>query len=183
MLQRSYMRTNYFEQRRDELFSAENVDETLELIREWKSYSFVQILQDVDLDTETKSKVVHLFFDLQFIQSEEIPHAIYVCALYGEWSLATFIAETSVSSGVGGTGGSGFGWKTLRKLIGNWDLFRDRKQLKELSLLIMKLDPKAMIQLNRWATQQAKNMGRVIKGYCDLCVGDSQKFAMMYSEL
>ena len=134
----------------------------------------------MDLDAETKTKVARTFFDLQFIQSDEIPHAIYVCGLYGEWALATFIAEHSVDAT---PKVEGFGWRTLRKLIGNWDLFRDRKQLKDLCLLIMKLDAKAMQQLNRWATQQAKRMGRVVKGYCDLCVGDSQKFAMMYSEL
>ena len=177
-MRRNVKMSNYFEQRRAQLFAEDAIDTTIDTIKEWKPFSFTQVITNVDLDPQTRTQVAQLFFDLGFILPQDLAHAVYLCGLYSEWSTANLIVEHAHEMT---PKPDGFGWRTLRKCIGNWDLFRDRKQLKELCIKIMKLDAKAMPQLNKWAMEYAKSMGRTVKGYCDLCAGDSQKFAMMYS--
>ena len=153
----------------------DQVEDTLTLIREYRNVELEDVLSNVDIDSDTKLQVIDLFWVLEWIT--DLPHIVYVCALYNEWKKAQQIIQETYEF----ARSSSFGWKVLRKMLGNWNVFRDRKQLKDLCLSIIQKDPKAMSSLNRWATEQAKKFGIVAKGYCDLCVGDSKMFAMMYS--
>ena len=144
------------------------------LIAEYRCWDVANIINDIDIDPETKSSLVYAFWKLGWIPDTELSHVILIAACNNEWELARTI--------VGFKPGMKH-WGTLRKLIGNWDRFRDRRQLKELCMFVMKADPTAMPSLNKWAVEYAKRLdGRVIKGYCDLCLGDSKTFAMMHSD-
>ncbi len=170
--------TKYFETRLEELFSPEELQQTVEFMKEWKPSTFSNIITNVDIDDETKHFVGELFFVLGWI--DDLSHAVLLCALHNQFTLASLIVTHQQQHK---PKCEGFGWKTLRKCLGNWDLCRDRKKLKELCLHIMTLDVKAMSTLNTWAIQHAKEQHRIIKGYCDFLNGDAKKFAMMYSEL
>ena len=104
---------------------------------------------------------------------EQIVHLIYLCALNNDWSFATSLLP-KVKHNL---------HLLLRKLLGNWDRFKDRRQLKHLCVEAMKQDTTAILKLNKWAKDQAKQYKMIVKGYCDFLKGESQIFAMQHSEL
>lgn len=170
---------SWYDQKRQDMFGLEQLQDTIAFLQEWKQVDFITMMNNVDLDSETKQDLGEKYFIIGWIH--DLSEAVLVSALQGEWNFAKLLIEHQewYQPAV-----QGFGWKTLRMLIGNWDNFRDRKLLKELCIFVMQKDAKAMPQLNKWAIHQAKKWNRgVVKGYCDLCVGDSKQFAMMYSEL
>jgi hypothetical protein len=153
------------------LFNSENLNSTLDILKQYRSHSELDIITNIDLESETKEKILELFYVLGWIN--DIHHTIYVAALNNEWEIAKNVSRWESKH-----------WSTLKKLIGNWDFFRNRRQLKDLCLHLINLDPKAMPTLNKWAIDHAKELKRVIKGYCDLCIsGEGKMFAMQYSEL
>jgi hypothetical protein len=153
------------------------VRDVLSLFHEYRKYDLSYILSCLDLDSDSKQLLVELFHKLNWITSdEEYAHLVFIAALYNEWEIAKFILELIQPS-------QKVHWIILRKLIANWSRFRDRRQLREMCIKVMQADPKAMPTLNEWARNKGKEQNIIIKGYCDLCQGESKVFAMSYSEL
>jgi hypothetical protein len=153
-------------------------DENIEFMKLYRHLSFSQIVADVDLEIETKQTLFTLFLVLGWIPESDIISTIFDCAINNEYQLAQTLLQFCYSQGQL----SKQGWKLLRKFLGNFDRFQDRKQLKELCILLMQLDPTSMPTLNKWAKEIGKQLGTVCKGYCDLLNGNSKQFAMLYSK-
>jgi myosin heavy subunit len=132
------------------------------------------IITNVDLDAETKQSTIEVWLSFGWLaQEEQIVHLIYLCALNNDWSFAASLLP-KVKHNL---------HLLLRKLLGNWDRFKDRRQLKHLCVDAMKQDTTAILKLNKWAKDQAKQYKMIVKGYCDFLKGESQIFAMQHSEL
>ncbi len=129
-----------------------------------------EILRDVDLDVDTKREVMEVFKQLDWI--DDAAQCVLDASLCNHLELAKDIVNFMSCKDH---------WKVLRKLIGNWNSFRNRRAVRDLCVHIISLNPKAMPTLNEWAKQQGKERGRCFKGYCDLCQGDNKQFAMQYS--
>ena len=143
------------------------------LLSEYRKQNLVDILKNLDIDSETKMSISQLWIKLSWI--EDSTYTAFIAAVHNEWNIAYLLVDAKDNQLVN--------WKLLRMLLGNWGQFRDRRQLKELCIHIMQQDEKAMPKLNQWAIDFGKAQGKVFKGYCDLCSGDNKAFAMQYSEL
>jgi hypothetical protein len=154
----------------DKWFTKENLQDTIDLIKSYKNVSIESVIADVDLASEEKVKIASFYNVMGWI--EDVHQVILISILNNEWEIANNLLIASATK-----------WKLLRKLFGNWEQIRDKRQLKEFSLKIFKDDPKAITTLNKWAIEYSKSYNLLVKGYCDLCCQDAKIFILQNSEV
>ena len=130
----------------------------MEAITPYRLLTADQVLKDHTLDIGAKTLIVNTFADLKWIS--DLPHTIFVAALCDHWDIAKDLVENGKDIDHS---------LTLRKLLGNSVVFKDRKSLKELCSKLLEVDPKAMARLNAWAVQYGQENGMDVKNYSDLC--------------
>ena len=139
----------------DVWFQKENLQDTIDLIKTYRNESIENVISNVDLASEEKVRITSFFNVMGWIEDSQ--QVILLAALNNEWDICNNLMETLPSK-----------WKLLRKLFGNWEQIRDKRQLKEMCLKIFKDEPKAIVTLNKWAIEYAKGFNLLVKGYCDL---------------
>ena len=154
-------------------FEPDQLAQTLEWLREYRSWTVRDVLSHTDLDSDTKQHLVRLWVNCGFDTDKS--HVAFLCAKYNEWDLAVELSETLSTSTER--------FALLHKLIGNWDVFRDRRQLKVLCSTIITTDPKSMSKLHEYAQQQGRLYERIVVGYHDWCRGEAKVFVMKNSDL
>ena len=154
----------------DVWFQKENLQDTIDLIKTYRNQSIENVISNVDLPSEEKVRITSFFNVMGWI--EELQQVILLAALNNEWEICNTLLVNLPSK-----------WKLLRKLFGNWEQIRDKRQLKEMCLKIFKDEPKAVVTLNKWAIEYAKGFNLLVKGYCDLCCQDAKIFILQNSEV
>ncbi len=151
-------------------FNKENLQETVELINTYKNVSIQSVISNVDLSSEEKVKITNFYDVMRWI--EDVQDVILISVMNNEWEIAHNLLDKTTTK-----------WRLLRKLFGNWEQIRDKRQLKEYCLRIFKEDPKAIVTLNKWTIEHAKQYNLLVKGYCDLCCQDAKIFILQNSEV
>ena len=130
----------------------------MEAVTPYRLLTADQVLKDLTVDSGAKAMIVKTFANLGWIS--DFPHTIFAAALYGHWDIAKDLVESGKDIDHS---------LTLRKLLGNSAVFKDRKSLKNLCTKLLEVDPKAMTRLNTWAVQYGQENGMSVKSYSDLC--------------
>ena len=123
----------------------------MEAVTPYRLLTADQVLKDPTVDSGAKAMIVKTFANLGWIS--DFPHTIFVAALCEHWESSKDMDHSL----------------TLRKLLGNSVVFKDRKSLKELCTKLFEVDPKAMTKLNAWAVQYGQENGLKVSKYSDLC--------------
>ena len=130
----------------------------MEAVTPYRLLTADQVLKDPTVDSGAKAMIVKTFANLGWIS--DFPHTIFVAALCEHWEIAKDLVESSKDMDHS---------LTLRKLLGNSVVFKDRKSLKDLCTKLFEVDPKAMTKLNAWAVRYGQENGLKVSKYSDLC--------------